>query len=315
MRRPKKPVIAVAGATGTIGQRIVRALITRPFITHFSEIVLLSRSDSQPSFPIAVFPAEIQLTMRRYDDFDLADSLADVDVLVNAIGPGPAAHAFKDNLLRALPDTPVRLYFPSEFGVDHRAHNFRHRDWDRKKAHCRLAAELLPSLRICRVFGGLVLERSVGPALGLDAAHNRFQCVGSAYVPVSFTSLADIGRTVASLALRPPENVPDAVHVAGDTLSVADIAGVMKSAGAGSITISEIDLKRYRAVTAATKSAEDPGPFLRFLMGEGSVDHSAWSMGCDNEMVNPGETLWRWKRMVDLAAETKGVPYRVGWSC
>ncbi|KAJ5206112.1 hypothetical protein N7472_002560 [Penicillium cf. griseofulvum] len=164
-------------------------------------------------------------------------------------------------------------------------------------------------MKICRVFCGLFLEDSIGPWFGLDTQNGKFTSVGSSHTRVSFTSLDDVGRTVASLATMPVEKIPEIVHVGGDSRSVAEIAGIMESAGAGRIDINCLPYEEYKAKTIAEPSW-DPAAYMWFLMGDGSIAHIPGFLGNDNDVVNPGQRLWKWKTVEDLAKETNGQPVK-----
>ncbi|KAB8272410.1 hypothetical protein BDV30DRAFT_249513 [Aspergillus minisclerotigenes] len=307
---PSKPTIAIAGGTGHLGKHITTALLSTPFINSFTSIILLTRSETSPSsFDI---PSNPKLQLRKYTPSNLADSLKDIDILINTIGP--SGHSFKETLLRTIPKTNIKMYIPSEFGVDHYIHDFRHLEWDAKKRHDKLAREILdPGVKVCRVFCGLFLEDSIGPWFGFDTRGGRYECVGSAGEVVSFTGLGDVGRVVAGLCGLFAEGgvavVPDVLHVAGDTRSVADVARIMEKEGGGPIEVTEVALGEYKErVTKVVGS--DPAPYLRFLIGEGKINHSSAGLGCDNEVVNPGERVWKWKSLEQLARETQGRPWR-----
>lgn len=44
----------------------------------------------------------------------------------------------------------------------------------------------------------------------------------------------------------------------------------------------------------------------RFIIAEGKLDHSKDNQ---NELVNPGESLWKWKTVDQYAKEVKGRPW------
>lgn len=301
-----RPVVAIAGATGHLGKHVTSAFLSSPLNRQFSEVILLSREGG--SVQDRQSPSSnVKLTARTYTEGHLAEALKGVDILVNTIGA--SGHAFKEKLLRALPHTNVQVYFPSEFGVDHYVHDFPHLEWDQKKRHIELARELIPNVKVCRVFCGLFLEDSIGPWFGFDTKHGRYESVGSAKTPISFTSLGDVGKTVASLCTLPHGSIPDAVHVAGDTRSIIEIADVMGAAGAGKVDVTEIDLNKYKQEKTATLS-KDPAAFLRFLMGEGNIKHTPTGLGNDNDLVNRDEQMWKWDTLAGLAESTHGHPWK-----
>ena len=224
---------------------------------------------------------------------------------------GPDGHSFEDELVRSLPRTAVKLYFPSEFGADYTIHDFLQPEWDRRRRHYDLAAETLSpgNTKICRVFVGLLLEDSVGPWFGFDTKSGRYESVGKEEAGrTSYTSKDDIGKAVAALASLPVWEVPEIVHLAGDSMTMNEVAKVMTGAGAGEIEVSSIELENYKE-EALQNRKETPEEHLRFLMGEGKLDHSHIGLGNDNDMVNPKQQRWKWKTVSDLAKDTGGRPW------
>lgn len=300
-----RPVVAIAGATGHLGQHVTNAFLSSAFLDKFSEIILLSRKE-----PSLLQPSEVRtgvkVTTRTYNEDNLEEALQGVQILVNTIGP--EGHRFKTKIAAALPRTKVKIYFPSEFGVDHYGHDFAHLEWYEKKKHLANAQPVINEMKICRIFCGLFLEDSIGPWFGLDTKNGKYTSVGPPTSPISFTSLHDVGKSIASLATFPEEKIPDIVHLAGDTRSIADIASIMQAAGAGQIDVGEIPYETYKAETTS-EASWDPAAYLRFLMGDGNINHTSAGLGNDNELVNPGQRLWRWKTLEDLAKQTKGRPW------
>lgn len=306
------PTIALAGSTGYLGSQVFKVLTASTFRSSFAEVILLKRRKSssapQHSDPSKTDPNSPSLyTTRYYDESNLSASLQDIDVLINTVGP--TGHSFKDALLRAIPSSHVKLYIPSEFGVDHTVHDFPHEEWDHKKAHYDLAQEILPpTTKVCRIFIGLFTEASIGPWFAFDTKNAIYEAVGSADIPVSFTSLEDTGRVIARVASMPLDQVPPQIHVASNTLTIRELAHVMEEAGSDSVQIKEVDLASYKEAVLKEGTA-DPSKYLRFLMGEGNINHTAEGLGNDNELVNPGGKLWNWKSMKEYAEETKGKPW------
>lgn len=316
--------VAIAGATGQLGPHLVSAILSPPFAQHISELILLSRhppKDVTLPMPPAGIPTKV--SARQYNvahQGSIIQALDGVDVLVSSLGHGPAVADFESHLLAAIPRTDVQAYFPSEYGVDHYTHTFSHPLWDQKRAHMAAARRILKPahVSVVRLFTGVFLEGGVGPWLGYDSKHAHFESIGSAGDGhTSFTALDDIGRAIASLAAFAPDlrALPSALHIAGDTRTVAEVARIMADAGGGDpendgkITVSEMAWEPFHNATIS-RGETDPNPYLRFLMGENKIDHSPGSkLGCENELVNPGERLWKWKTLTDLARETHGKPF------
>ncbi|OQE24511.1 hypothetical protein PENSTE_c007G00123 [Penicillium steckii] len=299
-----RPVVAIAGATGHLGRHVASAFLSPFFRSKFSDIIFLSRKEASN---IAGFESTADYIVRKYDEDNIVKALQGVQVLVNTIGP--EGHSFKEKLVRALPQTDVEIYFPSEFGVDHYVHDFPHLEWDEKKKHFALAQKFIPDIKVCRLFCGLFLEDSIGPWFGFDTKNGKYESVGSSQSPISFTSLDDVGKTIAALATLPPDLAPSTLHVGGDTRSISEIASIMGAAGAGQIEVTEIPLDEYKKEKTATPSW-DPAGHLRFLMGEDKIDHTDGGLGNDNELVNPQQLLWKWTTLADLAEHAGGRPWK-----
>lgn len=303
----KKPTVAIAGSSGHLGAYVFKALISPQFRSSYSKVIVLQRPESSSHNAESISPAhDKSYTEVAYDESNLSACLKGVDVLINCIGS--SGHEFKDKLLRAIPGTGVKLYVPSEFGVDHTVHDFSHPEWDRKKLHHEISREILTDTKVCRVFPGLFMEDSIGPWFGFDTANARYECIGSKQAYASYTSLEDVGKVVAQLARMPVDRVPPYVHIAGDTVNIVEIAKMMEDAGSSKIEIKEVDMKGYKTKTLEDKTS-DPSRCLRFLMGDRNLDHTMDGLGNANQLVNPDESNWKWKKMSDYAKEKGGRPW------
>lgn len=152
------------------------------------------------------------------------------------------------------------------------------------------------------------MEFSVGtPWFGYDSTNRKFEAVGNADAKGTFTGLDDIARVVAALAVMDPQSLPDDIRIMGDARSANEIAELMGKAGAGDIEVTSIDYDEYRKKTIEEGSLY-PAKYLRFLMGDGRLDHSDTGLGNKNELVNPGGKSWKWKTMEEFAKETGGRP-------
>lgn len=202
----------------------------------------------------------------------------------------------------------MSLYFPSEFGVNHYIHDFAHDEWDAKKKHFNLAKQLGPTIHVCRVYAGLLLEDSIGPWFGFSTKDGMYEAVGSPTRRTSFTSKLDVGRALAAISSLPLSAIPEEVALHGDGKSFEEIAETMEQNGAGPIKTSTIPLETYKAEVLANPSST-PERYLRFLMAEGKIDHSDDGLGNQNRTTLQSGAVIKWKQMADLAQETGGKPW------
>ncbi len=208
----------------------------------------------------------------------------------------------------------MKLYFPSEFGVDHTLHDFNIPEWDGKKKHYALTKKTLQGtdIQVCRLFIGLFLHSGIAPWYGFHTSKGVYQAVGSLDQSISYTEISDIARVVCGLAEQAVkgEKVPEELRIAGTHGSFRQIAQTMTAAGAGNIELKSVELDSFRE-KALNREYEDRGAVvcLRFVMGDGRGDYrpnDEGGLGNDNELVNPG--YFAWKTVHDLAVETGGQP-------
>ena len=72
-----------------------------------------------------------------------------------------------------------------------------------------------------------------------------------------------------------------------------------QSAPKRGVSVTTADEAEHREKTLGS-GARDHGRDLRFLMGNGSIDHRPQpegGIGSDNGLVNAGESRWKWKSM------------------
>lgn len=148
------------------------------------------------------------------------------------------------------------------------------------------------------------VDFSFGPWYGMNTNKELWEPIGSANAPVAFTALEDAGKAIASLARLPPSEVPDHVRIVGDNISLKDASEAMTAVSGNKIELKEIELGPFKAKTTE-RTEGDPAEFIRFVMGEGKLDFTQ----NENELVNPGEKLWKWKTVKDYAKEVDGKPW------
>lgn len=238
--------------------------------------------------------------------------------ILDILSIGAAGDEFKNRLVEALPQTQVTLYFPSEYGVDHTIHDFPNKTWDFKKRHMDLArraasdknaySNRTTSLKVCRVFIGLFLEDII-PPLGFATEKGTFEAAGPFDTKISYTSMDDVGKILAAIATMLPgelAQLPETIRLSGTEVSMAETADMIMAATGKHISVTSVDGLSFKRKTLESGD-QNPYPFLRFLMGDGSVDYraeAAGGLGNDNELVNPGGAKFRWKTMQDFVNES-----------
>jgi len=305
------------------GKDVVNVFLTsyRPF---FSRVIAVVRD---PSSPAAKALAEQGAEIRHVNPADpllsFTQAFEGVDAVINVVGKSPLE--YKDTLFQAALKSGVKVYFPSEYGVDHRLHSFPGWDdveWNLKREHAQKSHELAGNkIKIVSVYTGLFLEGALGPWFGFDTANLTYTAVGSPDEKFAVTSKADIGRALAELSLLAfsPEtasSVPNDVRIAGENVSyrqVRDIVqGVRNELGVepkGEIVLKSEPLEPFKALVKEEQlKSPAPGPLrhIKILVAEGKLDFSA---GNHDELVNPGQKVWKWKTVEEYVREVGGKPF------
>lgn len=312
------PSVAIAGASGKLGKYIVQAFTAEKVRPKFADIVLLSRQRD--------YTVPGTTTRQISKDVDtIINALEGVEVVINALGKD--AHETKVSLIHAIGKvSSVKLYFPSEFGVDHNlpgpdgklgTHpDFEHREWKGKKALRELAEKTFADsgreVKICHMYTSLMTELSFGPWFGMSVKNKRFEAVGSADQKVSWTCMLDIGKALVSLAaMSRSVDIPTDIRISGDSKSVKEVAQILDEvAGDGErTTVEEVDLEAKRRYAHDHEPELNPAAFIILSMGSGNLDFGPSGLGNNNDLVNPGERLWKWKSVREYAIEMKGRPY------
>ncbi|KAH9911849.1 hypothetical protein B0H21DRAFT_759098 [Amylocystis lapponica] len=319
---PAPYVVAIAGASGNLGSEIIKVFLAS-YRSSFSRIIALVRN---PSSDGAKALAEAGAELYKIDDANLGTSyekaLSGVDALVNVLGKVPTN--VKDTIFDAAVKAGVKVYFPSEFGINHLISDFPgwdNKEWTRKRAHLHGSLEAGKGrIKTVAVFNGLFIEDTFGPWFGFDTANHVYTSVGAPTTRFSLTSKTDVGRALGALslvALADPSKVPDTVSICSATVSHAEVAEIVQrvrkelgDADQEEIVVKSVDLAAFREATRGAQLSNpdgtDPAGHIRIVMGEGKLDFSKTNA---NEIANPGQKTWKWKTVEEYMREVKGHPW------
>ncbi|KAI0333181.1 NAD-P-binding protein [Cubamyces sp. BRFM 1775] len=294
--------VAVVGGTGGLGVHISHAFLT-DFRSSFHTVRILTRDTSSAT---AQELSAKGAKLHKLDESDLPRTLDEafegIDVIVNVLaGQGP--DEVKQAVLDAAARSDVKVYFLNEFGSDHKINDFpgyEHPGWLGKQKAATETRKVLSGRKVIALYPSLFLEFAT-TVMGIDLEKNTYLCYGSPNQKLSVTARVDIGRAVARLAilaLAPDtaSKVPDEVRIAGATTTYEEIRDtVARAKGVPKAEITVKDLKQLK-----DSIRRDPGKnffdYLNVVVGEGKADFSS---GNANDLVNPGETYWKWKTVED----------------
>jgi uncharacterized protein YbjT (DUF2867 family) len=301
------PTVAIVGASGYIGKCVTEEGLLKAFaLNRFKEIRVLSTKRSE-----TIEHFEKQGAKAYIVDFanvsTLVEAFTGVDVVVSCLGTkGEGVKASKNAILDALVQAGVKVYFPSEFGTNHysRVKNYEHEVFEEKKKHFSEAQS--KGIKTVAILCSDIMESTFGPWFGFDNKAEVWKIIGSGNVPVAVTAERDLANftvEAALLAFKDPEGTPDFIECFSDMKTLREYAEQFDKV-AGRVT----KLEFTTVDQALTYYEAENRPFeyiLQILFEEGAYNYT----DCEgNELLNPGENIWKLRKITEYASETGGRP-------
>ncbi|PWW79816.1 NAD(P)-binding protein [Tuber magnatum] len=284
-----KPIVAIAGLNGTLGQQTLAALLSHQFINCFHLPIRVLTRDPSNIGGEYVYTADMAQYLRAdYNDPEVLDAaLENVDVVINLLGMYPTSWI---QLGEAAYRIGAKLYIPSEFGPDYRCFNY-----DSPFALKQVQSERARNdgIKTVQIFCGIFMDHAIpaGGHLGIDLQGGRVTAVAQpgSEPRVSFTCVRDVAMTIASVACRRPSTLPDAFRIAGDTWTLRQLAEYYQSITGATVHVTTQD---YSAFSAWVLHGGDQniGGHYQLAAGAGFLDYSNNS---SNEWANAG--MWQWR--------------------
>ncbi|KAI0333182.1 NAD-P-binding protein [Cubamyces sp. BRFM 1775] len=312
-----KLTVAIVGGTGLLGHHISNVFL-KEFNHTFGEVRVLARD---PSSAKAQDLANAGAVLYKFDEANvhkaLDEAFAGVDVIVDTLSTGFIPEEISNATVEAGARSPAKVYILSEWGLEHEkldVEGVKLAFWIAKQKLAARARELLRGKKIIRVYTSAFLELLFRPGSGPNqyflcadwwkVPSDVYEFTGSSSQRVTFTSMDDIGRSAARLALLAVDpatasQVPDELRIAGTTASVEEIRDIVVRHTGKQGTIKCNDLAEARRQTVAGAGA-DMALYVRVAAGEGWMDYSKENA---NELINPGQSLWKWKTVDDELKE------------
>jgi nucleoside-diphosphate-sugar epimerase len=213
--------IALAGATGDLGHRILSALVRRRV-----PVRALVRVGTSPAKLEAVRAAGGTPVIVDFDDGDaLARALAGTECVVSAVnGLAPIMLGLQGRLLDASVSAGVARFIPSDFSLDFtQTRPGDNRNMDLRRAF--LARADAAPIRVTSILNGAFADLLTGEAPIVLHALHRVLYWGSADQPFDFTTKDDVADYTADAALD--REAPRFLRIAGDEISPRDLAMLM----------------------------------------------------------------------------------------
>ena len=291
--------IAVAGATGDLGSRVVRALTARG-----AHVIALVRPDTEPARLTGLHNSSITIKTVSLDDApNLCAAVAGSGCVVSTLnGLEEVIIEHQGRLLEATIAAGVPRFIPSDYSLDYtRTRPGDNRNMDLRR---RFAARLeTVDINVTSILNGGFLELLEGDA-PLVVPGRRVLHFGDAQQPLDFTAKDDVAAFTADAALDP--HSPRFLRIAGNSLSPAQIAHMLteltsqpyRTLRPGNIGTLSALIGIARLLTPATGNpfpAWQGMQYLRDMMsGRGKL------LNLDNERYGPR----KWASVRDTLAHT-----------
>lgn len=208
--------VLVAGGTGDLGGRIVRALLA-----HDVRVRVLSRSPAAPTAD-----GRVETVVARYDDPGaLRAAVSGADVVVSALSGTRAVIVDAQRaLLEATIAAGVPRFVPSDYSADYRSVTpGTNRNFELRREFA-AAVDAAP-VRATSVLNGAFTDMLTGQAPLVLFDRRRVLFWSSADQVLDFTAKDDVAWVTAEVALDP--DAPRVVEVAGDRVTARSVADTM----------------------------------------------------------------------------------------
>lgn len=216
-----KPTVVIVGVNGTLGSHVLRSLLSKPFVSNVNlPIRVISRNpENIKSVVSEITASNVEFYNANLHSLESVVSVfRDADVVVNLAGygvgqPNPIDHFLLADAAAAVGS--VKLYIPSEFGAIN----------DQSGDYNALFSEKPPVIAHIKSIGlkpvvfatGAFSEFLIGnPAFGgiNSPETGMLTYYGDNFdVKISTTSMVDIGKSIAAIAIKDPATVPELVRI------------------------------------------------------------------------------------------------------
>lgn len=282
------PTLVILGANGTIGEHVIRAVLSSTFRDSYAfPIRVITRDASKAGSIVPSSEADLKFYQADYTSGKgLAEAFDGVDVVINLLGLDVPQNKVADAAAAA----NVKLYIPSEFGCDIPNVGEFIALVTPKIEELKYAKSL--KLKTVSISAGAFSEWVYGvpPFLGVNYPEaGKLTYFGDVDTKLVVTSLVDVGKVVASIAAKDPSQVPNEVRIAGDIISPQTLSATYERASGQKLELvgyplEAITVPATKLIEEGPKSEEDLFVGLGAIIATGGFYHEA----TENYFVSEG---------------------------
>ncbi|EMG47388.1 putative oxidoreductase [Candida maltosa Xu316] len=292
-----KVSIAIIGLNGSLGKPVLEALKSGTFKDKVQfPIKAISRKDPETKDP------NVDYVVSAIDDGtidSISQRLAGTDVIIELTGANPDLFSKVEKIVAKV---KPKLFIPSQFGTDIEAlETYAPGLLTFKQIHSenvrKLGVKVVDILTSLFAVPGAFLYEWVH-AVGIDPHAKTVKLIGGADSKFHVSKVTDIGNTVAFVATSDPKTLPNTVKIASDEISVQNVIDrYSKDHGIELKVVSTQPAEEAKKeLIDSLKNGFNHEKFLWYLnvvLAQG-LDKGLLFSKLDNELVNPGESLWKW---------------------
>lgn len=264
---PHTPTIALAGASGDLGERIARALVARG-----ADVRALVRPGLEPDAQRRVEATGATTVEADPTNVEaMARALAGSACVVSALnGLRPVMIDRQTALLEAAVKAGVPRFIPSDFSADFtRTRPGDNRNFDLRREFMAIADRA--AIKVTSVLNGAFMDMLGAEMPIIQPAIHRVLYWHDADQLLDFTTKDDTASYVAAAAMD--DEAPRFLRVAGDTVSVRDIARVVSEVTGerfrplwvGSIGMLGVMIRVTKAVAPGAGAAFPPWQGMQYM--------------------------------------------------
>jgi uncharacterized protein YbjT (DUF2867 family) len=291
--------VAVFGINGLLGKPVVEGLLTEPFITKIKTPIKLVTSSPEKK------PVESdKVEYINYKNSSLKEAIKGVNVVINL---GNVPNSPLQDVLDAVIANKVKLYIPSQFGVDVEAAGALFPGFlDIKKNHSAAAREA--GIKTVDISTALFYDEEKGfvsselPLTKVDTATNTVEFVGNENTKVNPSYYRDIGLATASIATFDDySKLPNKVRIFSDYVTFGDLVAKYEKRHNVKLNTVYIDAEEFQKELEEDYKKNGVnftrfGDYLKVFHAAGEGKGVIFETDHQKELVNPEESLFKWTK-------------------
>lgn len=278
--------IAVFGTSGTLGKYVLESLssdLVGDKIAYPIKAITTKDKSAESSDKVEYVQGDLIA-----DADAIAEKLKGVDVIISLV-------KVEEDIIKGLEKVILavkpKIYIPSEYGIYHQyVEGFAHPVLDVKAAHSETIRKAgIKTVEVITAFFRIppVFLYAFTNHAGVDQQSKTVTYTDNKVI--QFSTGKDIGNTISVIATTEPSKAEDVYFISSGSITVPEL-------------VAKLEKEQDTTYKVVEKSADDiikgyeasGNDFVAFLFAAFAQGKSSTFKTTGNELVNPGESLWKW---------------------